>query len=513
MLSDQHHRNNATKQLTSAIYNADNVWTGNPANWNRAVDYTYSADTLNRQSMNDNGVVTNYAPSALNQYQSLAGTIYNYDNNFNLREAPNWGGVFDAQSRLTVAAHGGGVAYLTYDGLGRCVRRVVNPPGAAARTLLFTYDGWKPVVEWDEAGNCQAWNIYGSGPDEILWRYQAEVANLRYHHDVHGNVAFLLDWNGNVVEKYTYDAFGKPTITDWYGNPHVNAGNEPQSWYGNRFMFQGREYIPELAIYDYRHRYYDPGLGRFLQTDPSGFGAGDMNLFRYCDDDPVDHTDPTGLVEQDTNSSIWHRAVYFDSASNFGGSLYDLDQQLRQPAGVGDRGGNEYGGGGGADGFGVGGTNFNKQNLADIRAGIAGAANEEAEKQSTDWSPSVQRGNFPPKKNKCELFVAEMAERGGAFVPRMKGHLLGYPPNAGDWGDPNVKIFGWKIVGTPQPGDVAAIKYVTRDNATGHCGIYVGNGQTVSAASNPAMVVRNPWGFRSGECPLFRRFVGYPPGE
>jgi uncharacterized protein RhaS with RHS repeats len=40
---------------------------------------------------------------------------------------------------------------------------------------------------------------------------------------------------------------------------------------------------------------YHPGLGRFLQTDPMGFDAGDMNLFRYCDDDPVDRSDPTGL--------------------------------------------------------------------------------------------------------------------------------------------------------------------------------------------------------------------------
>jgi hypothetical protein len=41
---------------------------------------------------------------------------------------------------------------------------------------------------------------------------------------------------------------------------------------------------------------YNPELGRFLQTDPTGFGAGDMNLFRYCGDDPVDGSDPTGLL-------------------------------------------------------------------------------------------------------------------------------------------------------------------------------------------------------------------------
>ena len=45
------------------------------------------------------------------------------------------------------------------------------------------------------------------------------------------------------------------------------AENErSESAVGNRFMFQGREWIQELSIYDYRHRMYKPELGRFLQS-------------------------------------------------------------------------------------------------------------------------------------------------------------------------------------------------------------------------------------------------------
>ena len=109
-------------------------------------------------------------------------------------------------------------------------------------------------------------------------------------------MTFVLNQFGNVVEKYTYDAFGKPTIFDAYGNVLNDANGNPHSAIGNRFLFTGREYIQELSIYDYRHRMYMPGIGRFLQMDPTGFDAGDMNLFRYCDDDPVDGTDPTGLL-------------------------------------------------------------------------------------------------------------------------------------------------------------------------------------------------------------------------
>ena len=186
---------------------------------------------------------------------------------------------------------------------------------------VIGYDGWKPVVEWDGAGNPKAWNIYGPGPDEILWRYEpgngTAMRHVRYHHDAHGNVTALLDGSGNLLETYKYDPFGKPQVFDpWdLGSPY------PRTWssYGNRFMFTGREYFPGLWLYDYRNRWYDAQLGRFLQTDPLGlqtegdkltatrkalffggsapeaFSTSEMNLFRYCGDDPVDDSDPFGL--------------------------------------------------------------------------------------------------------------------------------------------------------------------------------------------------------------------------
>jgi uncharacterized protein RhaS with RHS repeats len=42
---------------------------------------------------------------------------------------------------------------------------------------------------------------------------------------------------------------------------------------------------------------YQPELGRFLQPDPKQFDAGDYNLYRYCHNDPVNKSDPTGLQE------------------------------------------------------------------------------------------------------------------------------------------------------------------------------------------------------------------------
>jgi RHS repeat-associated protein len=278
---------------------------------------------LNRASVNDNGVITSYSPSALNQYQTYNGVIYNYDSNFNLREAPNWWGVFDAENRLAMAGGGGNVVSLTYDGLGRCVRRIVYPPGGGSSTVIYVYDGWKPVLEFDAAGNYRASNIYGTGADEILFRWDTVYGGFIYKQDRHGNVVAVLDQWGNIVERYSYDAFGKPKIMSWWDN-----NERASSWIGNRFMFQGREYLSELNIYDYRHRFYQPTLGRFLQSDPTGFDAGDMNHFRYCGDDPVDRSDPMGL-EGEHFSNL--EAAIHEARSQV---MAEVLNPNRQPSGV-----------------------------------------------------------------------------------------------------------------------------------------------------------------------------------
>lgn len=155
---------------------------------------------------------------------------------------------------------------------------------------MFVFDDWKPIGEFDEWNNFQAWNVYGPGADEILLRQMVTIGYTIFLLDRHGNVAFLVNNDGVVLENCTYDVFGQPTITI------TESGQKlPSSWYHHDFLFQGREYIAPLGIYDFRNRYYRPELGRFIESDPKGFDAGDMNLFRYCGDDPVDLSDPTGL--------------------------------------------------------------------------------------------------------------------------------------------------------------------------------------------------------------------------
>ena len=100
-----------------------------------------------------------------------------------------------------------------------------------------------------------------------------------------------------MAESYQYDVFGKVTVLDNSGSPIANSA------YSNRFMFTGREWIAEVGLYDYRNRVYSVELGRFLQTDPIRFDAGDVNLYRYLANSPVRLFDPLGLEDKSSGSS------------------------------------------------------------------------------------------------------------------------------------------------------------------------------------------------------------------
>ena len=102
-----------------------------------------------------------------------------------------------------------------------------------------------------------------------------------YHYDGSGSVVALSNSSGNSFQSYEYSAFGQVAASD----PNFIA---------NPYMYTGRRFDYETGLYYYRARYYNPYIGRFLQTDPIGYGDG-INWYAYCGNNPVGRADPSGL--------------------------------------------------------------------------------------------------------------------------------------------------------------------------------------------------------------------------
>jgi RHS repeat-associated protein len=64
----------------------------------------------------------------------------------------------------------------------------------------------------------------------------------------------------------------------------------------NPFQYTARESDTETGIYDYRARYYDQNVGRFISEDPLRFDAG-VNFYAYVRNSPLVWNDPSGLVK------------------------------------------------------------------------------------------------------------------------------------------------------------------------------------------------------------------------
>jgi RHS repeat-associated protein len=187
---------------------------------------------------------------------------------------------WDALDRL-VSISGSFVAQYRYDPLGRRIEKT-----ELGATLRYQYDGLDVVAEYSVgAGNqnsLAATYVFGPGIDEPI-KIRRGSTTAAYHADGLGSilaVSSVTSTGSTDLLTYRYDAFGVL---------EASTGTLDST-----YTFTGRE-LDASGLYYYRARYYLPSAGRFLTPDPIGLEGG-LNAYAYVGSNPVNFTDPFGLV-------------------------------------------------------------------------------------------------------------------------------------------------------------------------------------------------------------------------
>ncbi|MGD8452217.1 MAG: RHS repeat-associated core domain-containing protein [Phycisphaerae bacterium] len=128
------------------------------------------------------------------------------------------GSVLRAQNRLTMVKRKSDSAVLGeywYDALGRRIRKLAD---GLSTVYVYTRD-WRAIEEYEDGALARSY-AYGGWIDEVLAMDRAaEADRLYYHANALGSIIAVTDGGGDVVERYTYDAYGAPLIESYAQPP------------------------------------------------------------------------------------------------------------------------------------------------------------------------------------------------------------------------------------------------------------------------------------------------------
>ncbi len=225
------------------------------------------------------------------------GTTVNYDaignpTNWRNSSVMSW----SARELASQTLSDGTTLTYTYNSSGIRTRKVYND-SANSTSYIHNYllDGTKILNETVAIVAIGGGTIYDL---HYVYDESGNVVGLHYNNqpyyfqkNLQGDVIRILDYSGNVVVEYTYDAWGK--VLSVSGSMANTLGQR------NPFRYRSYYYDAETGFYYLQSRYYDPTVGRFLNADGivgANGGIEGYNMFAYCNNNPIVFSDESGFA-------------------------------------------------------------------------------------------------------------------------------------------------------------------------------------------------------------------------
>ena len=199
---------------------------------------------------------------------------------------------WDAWNRLVEVVDGEAtVAIYRYDGKTRRTLKTTDP-----NRHYYYSDRWQILEERvDEETTAERQFVWGQRYlDDLVLRDRdvdadGSMDERLYVLSDYFNPTAIADEDGNVLERYGYNAFGLSRV--------MNADFEPRSTsdYDWETRYGAYRYDAETGFYQVRYRYLHPTLGRWLSRDPIE-EKDDINLYCLSRNRVLNRIDKTGLA-------------------------------------------------------------------------------------------------------------------------------------------------------------------------------------------------------------------------
>lgn len=258
-------------------------------------DYEYG--TGNTAAQNDAG------PHAVSSVVSGNTTrSYQYDNNGNLTTVSD-----DATTRT--------MQWYSFNKVGLIHSKHYSAefhyrPGGHSRWKQITTQGDAVSTRYYSGGVYER-NVQSDVPDEHIFYVRAGgrvVARISrfgdsssvntevyFHRDHIGSLVAVSNADGEVLDRLSYDAWGKRRYAVSWLTPPANT--YIQVLHSQR-GFSGHEHIDQLGLINMNGRIYDPEIGRFMSADPyvqHPDSTQGLNRYSFVQNNPVSFVDPSGF--------------------------------------------------------------------------------------------------------------------------------------------------------------------------------------------------------------------------
>ena len=331
-VTDEHIANNkqkssATTQLVSKIAFSDG----------RTISYEYDAEERITKVIDSVEGTVLYTYDALGQLltETKNGVVVNtmtYDNCGNIKNKNGKVYAYDSTWKDLLTSYNG--QSITYDAQG-------NPTSYLGHTL--TWEKGRQLKSFD--GNAYTYNANGIrngktvngvkhtytidgtkilretwGSNTLIPLYDNEdsVCGILYNNvpyyfikNLQGDVIAIVDKDAQTVARYSYDAWGAVTSAVTY----TELTNNVDIATINPFRYRGYYYDEEIELYYLQSRYYDAGVGRFVNSDsadviPQSSDIFDCNIYTYCRNNSINNIDISGAFIAQKIAEVILSAVF-----------------------------------------------------------------------------------------------------------------------------------------------------------------------------------------------------------